>query len=146
MVGRLRIEGNCQVYIVFTHGDFCPANMLSTRKGIRIIDWEGSTYRSSLFDFYSYFFYRPVARKIPVNTIVSEINEALPFFISSLAKRAPDISNSLLSLEKTYRRLYYIERICMLVERETTDSNLDVMDYILRYIEVFNQYEEIENK
>jgi hypothetical protein len=84
--------------------------------------------------------------KIPVSTIVSESNEALPFFISSLAKKAPDISNSLLSLEKTYRWLYYIERICMLVDREITDTNLDIMDFIWRYIEAFNQYEETKNK
>ena len=41
MAGRLRIERNCQVHLVFTHGDFCPANMLLTRHGIRIVDWEG---------------------------------------------------------------------------------------------------------
>ena len=27
----LRLEGNCDVQLVFTHGDFCPANMLNTK-------------------------------------------------------------------------------------------------------------------
>ena len=65
------------------------------------------------------------------------------FLFQELDKKVPDVSHSLLSLEKIYRWLYYIELICMLVEREITDSNLDIMDYILRYIEAFNQYEEM---
>jgi len=56
MVQRLRVEGSCLVQLVFTHGDFCPANMLITSSGIRVVDWEGATFRSALFDFYSYFF------------------------------------------------------------------------------------------
>ncbi|HID72688.1 TPA: hypothetical protein EYP38_01990, partial [Candidatus Micrarchaeota archaeon] len=35
----------------FSHGDFCPANMLHTGTGLKIIDWEGVEYRSALFDF-----------------------------------------------------------------------------------------------
>ena len=143
VVERLCAEGNYPVQLVFSHGDFCPANMLMTRHGIRIVDWESAMYRSTLFDFYSYFFYRPVCRNVPVDTIVSEINEALPFFISELAKKAPDISHSLLSLEKVYRWLYYLERICMLMEREITDTNLNIVDYISQYIDAFSRYEEI---
>jgi len=142
-VKALQAEGNYPVYLVFTHGDFCPANMLNTRQGMKIIDWESAGYRSALFDFYSYFFYRPVARKIPVTTLVSEINETFPLFVSSLAKKAPDISHSVVSLSEIYRWLYYIERICMLVERKTTDKNLNILAEILRYIEACNRYEEI---
>jgi len=56
IVERLRVEGNCPVFLVFTHGDFCPANMLNTQQGIKVIDWEGAGTRSVLFDVYSYFF------------------------------------------------------------------------------------------
>ena len=135
--------GNCSVYLVFTHGDFCPANMLNTRKGIRIIDWESAGNRSALFDFYSYFFFHPVSRKVPVNTLISEINEALPCFISKLAEKAPDISKNLLALASVYRWLYYVERISMLLERQMTDTNLNILNYISRYIDVFNSYEEV---
>ena len=143
MVEHLCIEGNYPVQLVFTHGDFCPANMLNTRYGIMIIDWEGATYQSALFDFYSYFFYRSVCKKVPVDTLVSEINEALPFFISKLTRKAPDISNSLIRLEKVYRWIYYIEYVCHDVEREMTDENLNILGFILQEIETFNQYEEI---
>ena len=142
-VERLRIEANCSVFLVFTHGDFCPANMLNTKHGIKIIDWESAGYRSALFDFYSYFFYRPVSRNVPVRKIVFEINEALPIFISSLAKKESLICNSLRQLEKVYRWIYYIEEVCKGIEREMTDKNLNIRENILRYIGAFNCYEEI---
>ncbi len=44
------IAGNNSVYIVFTHGDMVPANILDTKNGIKIIDWESTSYRSVLFD------------------------------------------------------------------------------------------------
>ena len=42
IVERLRVEGNCPVYLVFTHGDFCPANMVKTRHGVSQVKMAGS--------------------------------------------------------------------------------------------------------
>jgi hypothetical protein len=139
---RLCVEGNYPVQLVFTHGDFCPANMLLTSSGIRIIDWEGATLRSALFDFYSYFFYRPACRKVPISQLAFEINETLPFFISSLAKKAPEVSHDLLHFEKVYRWVYYIEQVCVELKRSMTYTQLNLIDSILRYIDAFNLYEE----
>lgn len=142
-VERLHSEGNLSAILVFTHGDFCPANILNTRRKVRVLDWESANYRSMLFDFYSYFFFRPVHQSVPVKRLVSEINEALPFYISRLSLNAPDLSKNLLHLEKVYRWLYYIERVCMLVERERTDTRLNIMKHILGFIDTFDQYEEL---
>jgi hypothetical protein len=143
MLEHFQLEGQCRIFLVFSHGDFCPENMMHTRHGIKIFDWESATYRSTLFDFYSYFFHRARTYKIPVHVLASEIKEALPIFISTIAKITSDISTSLSHLEDEYRRLYYIERICMLVEREMTDQNLNILkDHILRFIEIFSRYEE----
>jgi thiamine kinase-like enzyme len=130
-------------YFVWTHGDFCSSNMMNTKYGIRVLDWEEAMYRSTLFDFYSYFFHRTVSRKLPIEEVVSDIKEVLPIVISRFASKAPDISKSLLTLEDTYRYLYYIERICMLIERITTDSREIFKGYIFRSIEAFTRYEEI---
>lgn len=143
-VGQLKAEGNRPVRLVFTHGDFCPANFLNTKHGLRIVDWETATHRSLLFDFYSYFFYRPVSPKLPVDKMVSEINEALPFYLSQLPLKAPDITN-VSALVHTYRQLYYIERLCTLVERDLTDNRLNMTDYVIRYIKAWTEYEEILN-
>ncbi len=146
IIEKLNVEENHTVHLVFSHGDFCPANILSTKDGIRIVDWETAGYRSLLFDFYSYFFYRPVCNKIPVDKMISEINEALPIFMSELALRAPEITENLLVLVKIYRRLFYIEYLSKLVERDLTDKLLNMTDYIMRYIEAFGSYENLISK
>jgi hypothetical protein len=143
VVMRLRSGGNLPVLLVLTHGDFCPANMLNTKYGLRVVDWESASYRSALFDFYSYFFYRAVHQKLPLDQLNSEINVALPIFISKLDLIAPDVSESLRSLKNIYRWLYYIERVYMLIQRERYDTKLDVIAIILRFIYVFEHYEEI---
>lgn len=140
---QVRSEGNLPIFLVLTHGDFCPANMLNTRHGLKVIDWESATFRSALFDFYSYFFFRPIHQKLPLDKLSPEINEALPFYLSKLDLTTPAISRSLKSYEKIYRWFFYIERVYMLVERERYDTKLNTMDNILRYIEVFNSYEEM---
>ncbi|MDQ7788259.1 MAG: phosphotransferase [Thermodesulfovibrionales bacterium] len=141
-IEQLRAERNCPVYLVFTHGDFCSANIINTKDTIKILDWEHAAYRSALFDFYSYFFYRPYRNKISVHDLVLEINEAFPFFISKLSLKSREISESISSLGSIYRLLYYIERINMLLERAMTDTNLDVMGKISIYIDVYRKYEE----
>jgi hypothetical protein len=143
IVRRLQAEGNFQIFWVFAHGDFVPANMLNTQHGMKIIDWEGAGYRSALFDFYSYFFYRPACRDVSVGVVVSEIQKALPMVISELTAKSPEVSNSLKALEKTYRWIFYLEMISRLVDREMTDENLNVMHYIQEYMKAFNLYEEL---
>lgn len=139
---QLKIKGNYPVHFIFSHGDLVPANILQTRNGIRIVDWESATYRSLLFDFYSYFFYRTACRQLPINRLASEINEALPILLQKLSFRTLDTPKNILALEKTYRWIYYIETIYRLAERHMTDKKLNITDFISRYIEAFNQYED----
>lgn len=143
MEERLQSNGNIPVFLVLSHGDFCPANMLNTRHGLRIVDWESATPRSALFDFYSYFYFRSVHQKLPLDTLNSEINTALPYVISKFESIAPEISKSLKSSGKIYRWLYYIERISMLIERKRHDTKHNILDIILMFINVFDHYEEI---
>ncbi|MDR4498867.1 MAG: aminoglycoside phosphotransferase family protein [Candidatus Scalindua sp.] len=141
MVKELDAEGDLPVHLVFTHGDFCPANLLNTKNGLRIVDWETAKHRSLLFDFYSYFFYRITSGKLSVNKVVSEINEALPNFLSELSLRVPDITKNIFDFVKVYRFLFYVEYVCKLVERDLTDNRLNMTHYICLNIDAFNQYE-----
>lgn len=143
---RVHSEGNLSLFLVLTHGDFCPANMLNTRHGIKVIDWESAIFRSALFDFYSYLFFRPLHQTLSLDKLSREINVTLSFYLSKLDVITPDISESLKSSERMYRWFFYIERIFMLVEREKHDTKLNIMDEMLYYIEVFNSYEEISAK
>ncbi|MBA3611814.1 MAG: phosphotransferase [Nitrospirales bacterium] len=142
IVGQFRREGDHQIFLVFTHGDLVPANMLNTKRGMKIIDWEGAGYRSVLFDFYSYFFNQVSLREVPVNVLVAEIEGGLPMCISELAQHTFEISRSLLTLEKFYRWTFYIEMICRLVDRARTDKNLPIMKYLGNYTNAFIRYEE----
>ena len=135
---RLCLEGDEQADLVFSHGDFSLRNILRTKDGIMVIDWESAGRRSALFDLYNYFFTESYYKRITTD-LVSEINEAILSLQSRLTLKAPDIATSLPFLARVYCRLYYLERVLMLLERELDDHLLDV---ILRSIEVFNRYEE----
>lgn len=143
IVDKLNAAKDQSVFLVFSHGDFCPANMLNSKNGIKIIDWESANYRTALFDFYSYFFYRPVVRNVDVDKILEEMNEAYTFLISRLSFNVPAIHHSIITLENVYRWLYYLERLYMMIKRNTTDTRLDIKGFILKYIEAFNSYEKI---
>jgi hypothetical protein len=133
-----------QLFLVLTHGDFCPGNILNTASGKKLVDWESVSYRSALFDVYSYFIARRVERDVPIDIVISEIQSAIAVFASRLAREAPALVDSIRRFEQTYRRIFYIERICMLIDRTGTDRKLDIVGYIKRYIDIFNSYEELE--
>ncbi len=142
---RVSIEENLFVQLVYAHGDFCPANMLNTQSGMKVIDWEGAKYRSVLFDFYSYFFYRSVSGRVSIAQVVTESEEALSSMVSRIAHENQAMAIALQQSENVYRWLYYIERISMLIERKVTDKNLDISDMILRYLDAFNRCEEMQS-
>jgi hypothetical protein len=135
---RLLLEGSRQIDLVFSHGDFSLVNILRTRDGITVIDWESARRRSTLFDLYNYFFTELYYKRVTTD-LVSEIQEVISSLQSRLALKAPDIARTLPALAQVYRQLYYFERVLMLLERELTDKLLDV---IRRSIDVFNHYEE----
>lgn len=135
---RLRLEGSGQINLVFSHGDFSLRNILRAKDGITVIDWESAGRRSVLFDLYNYFFTESYYKRITTN-LISEINEAISSLQFRLTSKAPDIARTLPSLARTYCRLYYLERVLMLLERELSS---DLLDVILRSIAVFNRYEE----
>jgi hypothetical protein len=135
---QLYLEENRQIDLVFSHGDFSLVNILSTKDGIMVVDWESAGHRSTLFDLYNYFFTEAYYGRATTD-LVSEINEAISSLQSRLTSKAPDIARTLPSLAEVYRRLYYLERVLMLLERELSN---DLLDVILRSIAVFNRYEE----
>lgn len=142
MYDDLKPKGEVPIYLVFTHGDFCPENMLKSRQGLKVIDWESASFRTALFDVYSYFFYRPFRWKVPLERLAAEIQESLPLLVDHIFPQRPELADSITGAEEMYRHCYYLERIGMLVDRVKTDKNLNVLDCIVRYVEVFEGYEQ----
>lgn len=141
LLERLDNRGDISLCLAFSHGDFCPANMIITRGGMRLLDWESALYRSALFDFFSYFFYRPVCIDVPVEVMAREMEQAFPILLNRLSTESPDLERHLSFDEPAYRWLFYIECLAKLAERVHTDKNLDIADFIKRYINAFDQYE-----
>ena len=53
---RMITKEKTQIDLVCSHGDFSLVNILKSKNGIKVIDWEGLDLRNPLFDFYNYFF------------------------------------------------------------------------------------------
>ena len=81
---------------------------------------------------------------MPIETLIFEINEALPLFISKISKELPELDSSLANYESLYRKIFYLERLSYLVGREMTDKNPDsIRGWIFRSIEAFDSYEKM---
>jgi hypothetical protein len=139
------LQNKSTVFSLISHGDFCPANMLNTKNGMRILDWESATYRSALFDFYSYFFFRPLHQNFSLKDLEKEIAIALQYLTDKIESMNPSLCINIKSNEMMYRWLFYIERISMLVEREKYDTKLNTARNIVRYIAAFERYENYFN-
>lgn len=137
MIEQLWTEERRQIHLVFSHGDFSLRNMLCTKKGLVVLDWESVDRRSMLFDLYNCFFTELYYNRVSTN-LVSEINQAVSSLQSRLRSQIPNTVTSVLPSAEAYRWLYYVERICMLLDRKLDNKLLDV---ILRSISVFSHYE-----
>jgi thiamine kinase-like enzyme len=125
--------------LVFSHGDYSLVNILRTKNGIKVIDWEGVAFRNPLYDLHNFFFTELYYKRAKTN-LVMEINEAILSMQARFYTKFPDIAKSLELFASTYRRLYYIERVCMLLERELSNQLLNV---VIRSIDMFERYENV---
>lgn len=137
IVDRLAHKGNLQIYLVFSHGDYSLVNILKTKDGIMVIDWEGAGFRNPLFDLHNYFL-TELYYKRATTSLIPEVNEAISSLQLRLTAKSVELAETLETLAPIYRRLYYLERICMLLDRELNNKLLDV---VLRSIAVFSRYE-----
>jgi hypothetical protein len=138
----LHSEKDRNLFLVFSHGDFCPANMLNIDHAVKVIDWEEACYRSALFDFFSYFFYRSISRRVDTRQVKKEIGEAWILLQGRLAVPAPTIYQSVSTSVNVYRRVYYIERLDMLIERLGSDKYSAIIKDIHESIKAFEGFEE----
>jgi hypothetical protein len=138
-ITSLEAAEDTPVQLAFTHGDFSFVNFIySNNKNIAVIDWESAQRRSILNDLYNYFLTELYYGRTRKN-LVKEINDA----ISLLARRLKASNESmqfdtLENFRDTYRWLYYIERIQVLLDREPSDMQQNV---IRRSIETFTRHE-----
>ena len=127
-----------QAHLVYSHGDFSLENLMHTETGLKCIDWESGGPRSLTYDLLNYFFTELHYERAPTN-MVKEVRAAVDDLCHRLETSSPELAESLRSHESGYIRLYYLERTRTYLERELTDSMLDVA---LQSIAVFRTFDE----
>jgi hypothetical protein len=137
IIAKLSDSTEQPIYRILTHGDFSLRNMLNTKKGLMVIDWEGIAHRSVLFDFYNVFLTELYYSRTSTN-LICETREAIVCLQEKLNTKNPEVADHLIALADVYRLLYYVERICMLVER---GLNKKILKVINRSIQIFLEYE-----
>ena len=126
------------IYLAFSHGDYSLVNIVQMGKNLGVIDWEGVASRSILFDLYNYFLtelYYGRASK----TLGLQVNRAITNLSRMLEKKASYLGREVMTYQELYRKIYYIERLKMLLDREFSNKQLDVA---VRSMEVFQSYEQ----
>lgn len=135
---RILNEDIRNVELMFTHGDFSLVNILNTKNGIRVIDWEGADFRSPYYDLYNYFLTEIYYGRSNYK-ITNRIAGATEKLNAHLVEKMPELSESLRDRRiKIYRWLYYLERTRLLMEREPSQK---VVEVIHKSLDVFSTYE-----
>ncbi|MGH8503911.1 MAG: phosphotransferase family protein [Gammaproteobacteria bacterium] len=133
----LRAAADEIVLTAFSHGDLAAGNILRTNDRAIVIDWEAAGRRSILFDLYSYLFaevHKRRAKTLPAE----ELDQAMRALQAKLT-REPSRPLDVTRMADIYRRLFYLERLLILAERNVSDKRFSRL--VMRTIEVFSQYE-----
>lgn len=110
------------VYLIFSHGDFGAHNFLMSKRGITVIDWEEAAFRTVLYDLYNLIFTMRHNENFPH---AYNINETVRSLQDRLASRAPEIASSIEDSKDLYRRIFYVEKVRRLMQRELTPRRLE---------------------
>lgn len=123
--------------LVATHGDFSLVNAIATREGLRFIDWESVSPGCVFTDIYNFALVeRYYGRTSPA--FVEEVRTMLQRFRSATIDSRADLHGSAELTEPVARRLYYLERLRFLVERDVTANLRQVTQ---KSIDLFRQFD-----
>lgn len=125
---RSELPKDGTVRLGLTHGDFVHPNLFSTPQGLRVVDWESAGYRSASQDLYSYFFSQLFWSQGMGRGKLDALERA---FVTALGERAADFD------PHVYRRLYYLERLVMVLGRDFGRAEAEHIDRSLSLFERF---------
>lgn len=111
-----------QLQLVLTHGDFSLVNAITTDDGLRFIDWEGVTSGGLYSDVFHFLFAERYYNRI-ADSFLDEMSEFTTRYRKAALGRFPELQDAA-DLDLTLaRRLYYLERLALMLNRSVT-SNL----------------------
>ena len=104
------------IYTGFTHGDFHLYNIIGEPGKAKLVDWDCKDNLSVLYDLYNFHF-----SNMWVGRTLNARDIGFDFAIDSLAAHLqadmPEIAQHLLENARTYRLIYYMERIMTFLTR-----------------------------
>jgi len=120
-----------QLQLVLTHGDFSLVNAIATDDGLRFIDWEGIAPGGLYSDVFNFLFVERYYGRADADFV-----EQLPIFLNRYREHVvschPELAEAA-SLDSTYaRRLYYLERLNLLLQRSASDNLRNVVNKSIR--------------
>jgi hypothetical protein len=126
-----------ELQLVLTHGDFSLVNAIHDGERLRFIDWEGvgagSIYSDILnFGFAEHYYGRTSAE------FGIELASMIEKFRSAVLAEFPELEAALAVDEDYYRRLYYLERVRLMIDR---DVSLNLNSVVAKSIAMFEQFD-----
>lgn len=127
-----------QLQLTRTHGDFSLVNAISTDHGLRIIDWEGIGPGSLFSDIYNFMFAERYYERSSAD-FSSEVQSTIEKFRNAVLNRYPALQPAATMNQSTARRLYYLERVRLMANRDATPVLYRV---IRKSIAMFNEFDQ----
>jgi hypothetical protein len=106
----------------YSHGDFSLENIIFSRHAVKVIDWEGAESRSILNDFFNYFFTEMYYKRLDTSPDI--IDSARQKLLDCLDDEA--VKQDIQSGHDIYRKIFYLERIKTILERNLTEGYIRV--------------------
>jgi hypothetical protein len=124
--------------LILTHGDFSLVNAISTERGLRFIDWEGIGTGSLYSDLFNFMFAEHYYGRTSSN-FTTEVDSIFSKFRDAILSGYPQMSDAA-SLPPVFsRRLYYLERLRLLLDREVSTNLLGVICKSIAMFEDFDK-------
>jgi len=128
---------SAQLQLVRTHGDFSLVNAISTGAGLRFIDWEGIGPGSLYSDLYNFMFAERYYDRCSPG-FLSEVLSVIERFRSAVVERHPALRDAAMMDQAVVRRLYYLERVRLMMNREVTPVLHRVVEKSIALFQAFD--------
>jgi hypothetical protein len=126
-----------RLQLVLTHGDFSLVNAIATDEGLRFIDWEGVTYGGLFTDVIHFLFAERYYKRIG-ESFITELSVFVDRYRRAVLERFPELQQAA-ELDLIFaRRLYYLERLGLMVKRSVSSHHCNVLS---RSIETFREFD-----
>ena len=118
--------GSGSLQLILTHGDFSLVNAISTKEELRIVDWEGIGLGSLFSDLFNFMFAEHFYGRTSPD-FSTEVETVLGKFRDTVLSQCPELSDAASLPVLLVRRMYYLERLRLLLDREVSTNLLDVL-------------------